>query len=74
MAHNPEQEEAVEELEAETSVDDLAVGFNVGYLMDALGALAGDKVKVNLRDAQSSCLLQSSEDDRIRHVIMPLRL
>jgi DNA polymerase III subunit beta len=74
MAHNPEQEEAVEELEAETTVDDLAVGFNVGYLMDALGALAGEKVKVNLRDAQSSCLLQSSEDDRIRHVIMPLRL
>ena len=74
MAHNPEQEEAVEELEAQTSVDDLAVGFNVGYLMDALGALAGDKVKVNLRDAQSSCLLQASEDDRIRHVIMPLRL
>jgi len=74
MAHNPEQEEAVEELEAETSVDDLAVGFNVGYLMDALGALPGETVKVNLRDAQSSCLLQSSEDDRIRHVIMPLRL
>lgn len=74
MAHNPEQEEAVEELEADTTVDDLAVGFNVGYLMDALGALAGEKVKVNLRDAQSSCLLQSSEDDRIRHVIMPLRL
>jgi len=74
MAHNPEQEEAVEELEAETSVSDLAVGFNVGYLMDALGALPGETVKVNLRDAQSSCLLQSSEDDRIRHVIMPLRL
>jgi len=46
----------------------------VGYLMDALSALAGEKVRVNLRDAQSSCLLQSSEDDRIRHVIMPLRL
>ncbi len=74
MAHNPEQEEAVEELEAETTVDDLAVGFNVGYLMDALAALAGEKVRVNLRDAQSSCLLQSSDDDRIRHVIMPLRL
>jgi DNA polymerase-3 subunit beta len=74
IAHNPEQEEAVEDLEAETTVDDLSVGFNVGYLMDALGALGGDKVQVNLRDAQSSCLLQSSGDDRIRHVIMPLRL
>lgn len=74
IAHNPEQEEAVEELEAETSVEDLSVGFNVGYLMDALSALSGDKVRVKLRDAQSSCLLQSTEDERIRHVIMPLRL
>ncbi|NII10693.1 DNA polymerase III subunit beta [Oleiagrimonas sp. C23AA] len=74
VAHNPEQEEAVEELEAETSVDDLSVGFNVGYLMDALGALRGDRVRVSLRDAQSSCLLQDVEDERTRHVIMPLRL
>ncbi len=73
-AHNPEQEEAVEELEADTQVDDIAVGFNVGYLMDALGALSGDTVTVKLRDAQSSCLLQASDDERIRHVIMPLRL
>lgn len=74
VAHNPEQEEAVEELEAETSVDDLSVGFNVGYLMDALGALRGERVRISLRDAQSSCLLQDDVDDRTRHVIMPLRL
>lgn len=74
VAHNPEQEEAVEELEAETRVDDLTVGFNVGYLMDALAAVDGETVRLNLRDAQSSCLVQGHEDDRIRHVIMPLRL
>ena len=74
VAHNPEQEEAVEELEADTGVSDLAVGFNVGYLLDALAALQGDKVRLNLRDAQSSCLLQESDNDQARHVIMPLRL
>lgn len=74
IAHNPEQEEAVEELEADTHVDDLGVGFNVGYLMDALGALRGDVVTMKLRDAQSSCLLQDRGDEGARHVIMPLRL
>lgn len=74
IAHNPEQEEAVEELEAETRVDDLSVGFNVGYLMDALAALQNDTVRLNLRDAQSSCLIQGGEDETARHVIMPLRL
>ncbi len=74
VAHNPEQEEAVEELEAETSVNELAIGFNVGYLLDALGSLSDEKVRLQLRDAQSSCLLQSAEGDQVRHVVMPLRL
>jgi len=74
VAHNPEQEEAVEEVECETSVSDLAVGFNVGYLLDALGALRGEKVRLSLRDAQSSCLLQEEGSEDARHVIMPLRL
>lgn len=74
VAHNPEQEEAVEELEAETSVNDIAIGFNVGYLLDALGSLTDDRVRLQLRDAQSSCLLQGAENERVRHVVMPLRL
>lgn len=74
VAHNPEQEEAVEELEAETVVSDLAVGFNVGYLLDALSALRGERARLNLRDAQSSCLVQEDENEEARHVIMPLRL
>jgi DNA polymerase-3 subunit beta len=74
VAHNPEQEEAVEEVECETSVSDLAVGFNVGYLLDALGALRGETVRLSLRDAQSSCLLQEEGSEDARHVIMPLRL
>ena len=74
VAHNPEQEEAVEEVEAETSVSDLAVGFNVGYLLDALAALRGERARLNLRDAQSSCLVQEDDNEQSRHVIMPLRL
>ena len=74
MAHNPEQEEAVEEIEAETSVDGLSVGFNVTYLMDALAALRGEKVRLALRDANSSALVREEGDERCRHVVMPLRL
>ena len=74
IAHNPEQEEAVEEVEADTQVSELAVGFNVGYLLDALGALHGDKARLSLRDAQSSCLVQEADSEQARHVIMPLRL
>ncbi len=74
IAHNPEQEEAVEEVEAETQVEELAVGFNVGYLLEALAALRGEKARLSLRDAQSSCLVQEEDNEQSRHVIMPLRL
>jgi DNA polymerase-3 subunit beta len=74
IAHNPEQEEAVEELEAKTGVAELGVGFNVNYLLDALNALSGDEILMCLRDGNSSCLLRSPDSEEARHVIMPLRL
>ena len=73
-AHNPEQEEAQEEVEADTKVDDLAIGFNVNYLLDALSALKEEHVVIALRDANSSALVREASSDRCRHVVMPLRL
>lgn len=73
-AHNPEQEEAQEEIEARTTVDDLAVGFNVNYLQDALGALRDEEVVLQLRDANSSALVREAGSEKCRHVVMPLRL
>ncbi|MEN1941125.1 DNA polymerase III subunit beta [Luteimonas sp. MJ246] len=73
-AHNPEQEEAQEEIEADTSVDGLAVGFNVNYLLDALSALRDETVILALRDANSSALVREAANERSRHVVMPLRL
>jgi len=73
-AHNPEQEEAQEEVEADTHVDGLAIGFNVNYLLDALGALRDEHVVLQLRDANSSALVRGAEHQHARHVVMPLRL
>ena len=74
VAHNPEQEEAVEEIEAQTTVDGLSIGFNVTYLLDALSALREEQVSLNLRDANSSALVREAGHSRSRHVVMPLRL
>ena len=73
-AHNPEQEEAQEEVEASTVVDALAIGFNVNYLLDALSALRDEFVVLQLRDANSSALVREAASERCRHVVMPLRL
>jgi len=73
-AHNPEQEEAQEEVEADTRVDNLAIGFNVNYLLDALSALRDEHVILQLRDANSSALVREAGSEKCRHVVMPLRL
>jgi DNA polymerase-3 subunit beta len=74
IAHNPQHEEAVENLEAEMNFDQIAVGFNVTYLLDALTALQTTEVRMALRDANSSCLISGVEDSADRHVVMPLKL
>ena len=74
IAHNPQHEEAVEEIEVELNFDQLAVGFNVTYLLDALTALESESVSLELKDANSSCLVAATESDLNRHVVMPLKL
>jgi DNA polymerase III subunit beta len=74
IATNPESEEAQEELEADTKIDNLSIGFNVTYLLDALSALREDHVILNLRDGNSSALVREASHERSRHVVMPLRL
>lgn len=74
IAHNPQHEEAVEEIEAELNFERLAVGFNVTYLLDALMAIETDTVSLELIDANSSCLLSAPDSDMNRHVVMPLKL
>lgn len=74
VAHNPQQEEAVVEVEAEFNFDQMTVGFNVNYMEDALNALESEDVLLQLRDANSSCLISAPDSDANRHVVMPLKL
>lgn len=74
QAHNPEQEEAEEELEINYDGVGLEIGFNVTYLLDALAALPGDHVRIVLSDANSSCLIEDLSLGHCRYVVMPMRL
>jgi DNA polymerase-3 subunit beta len=74
VAHNPEQEEAAEELPVDYDGDSIEIGFNVTYVIDALSALQSEQAHLWFRDGDSSCLIQESEDSRCRYVVMPMRL
>ncbi|CAK0762235.1 beta sliding clamp [Gammaproteobacteria bacterium] len=74
FAANPEQEEAEEELAAEYQGELLEIGFNVGYLLDALGAIEDERVMIGLINADSSALIQGVGNESCRYVVMPMRL
>ncbi len=74
LAHNPEQEEAKEELEIDYQGEKLVIGFNVGYLIEVLSTIDNDNVVLELKDENSSCLIRSENSEDSRYVVMPMRI
>ncbi|AZC15433.1 MULTISPECIES: DNA polymerase III subunit beta [Pseudomonas] len=74
QANNPEQEEAEEEVGVEYNGGSLEIGFNVSYLLDVLGVMTTEQVRLILSDSNSSALLQESDNDDSAYVVMPMRL
>ena len=67
-------EEAEESIAVDYEGDSLEVGFNVSYLQDVLGVIGTDQAKITLSDANSSALLEESDNSDALYVVMPMRL
>ena len=74
QANNPEQEEAEEEIVVDYNGSSLEIGFNVSYLLDVLGVMTTEQVRLILSDANSSALVQEADNDDSAYVVMPMRL
>lgn len=74
MANNPEQEEAADEMSVEFDGQTVEIGFNVGYLMEALRALDSEKVDLGLQDPNSSCTINVPQDQSTLYLVMPMRI
>ncbi len=74
QAHNPEQEEAEDQVEVSYKGEEIEIGFNVTYLLDALAATDTERVVLGLSDSNSSCLLTGLGTTTSRYVVMPMRL
>ncbi len=74
--NNPEQEEAEEELEIDYPTDqgELEIGFNVSYMIDALGAITTEQVQLRFTNENNSCLILAQDGSGARYVVMPMRL
>lgn len=74
FAHNPEQEQAEEEVAVDYNGFDIEIGFNVNYMVDALSAINTPQIRLVLTDPNSCCLIQGVGNDACKYVVMPMRL
>jgi DNA polymerase III subunit beta len=75
QANNPDAGEGVDEIEVAYSGEELSIGFNGRYLIEALVAMRdGERVDFMATDDVSPGVLRPEGDDSYCYVVMPMRL
>lgn len=73
-AYSADYGEAEEQMEVQYAGEDITIGFNSRYVMDALGAQAGEQIVLEIKDGLSPGVVKSLEEDGSLCVIMPMRI
>ena len=72
--HNPEHDEAEEELIIEYTGEPLSIAFNAQYLLDAVSNLDSDLAVLTIASNSSSCFIDEPTDCVYKFIVMPMRL
>jgi DNA polymerase-3 subunit beta len=70
----PEVGEAKDEIDIEYDGDPVEIGFNPQFVVDVLKVIDEDKVRLEVKDSQSSGLFKPVDNDNYLYVVMPVRL
>jgi len=72
--HNPEHDEAEEELAIEYTGDPLSIAFNAQYLLDAVSNLDSEYAVLTIASNASSCFIDEPDGCAYKFIVMPMRL
>ncbi len=73
-SQSPELGDAKEEINVDYEGEELKIGFNSRYLIDAVSTIEGEKVLLELRGRQNPGVIRSSEGASHTSVVMPMRI
>ncbi|MFT5695103.1 MAG: DNA polymerase-3 subunit beta, partial [Myxococcota bacterium] len=71
---NPDLGDASEELDIDFAGDDITIGFNAKYLMDALSTLKAKEVRFGLQNELAPAQFVPTDDEDTLAVVMPMRV
>lgn len=72
--HNPEHDEAEEELLIEYTGEPLTIAFNAQYFLDAVSNLDSELAVLTIASNASSCFIDEPGDCGYKFIVMPMRL
>lgn len=72
--HNPEHDEAEEELFVEYAGEPLSISFNAQYLLDAVSNIDSDFAVLTIATNSSSCFIDEPVDLLYKFIVMPMKL
>ena len=73
-SNTPELGEAVEQIPAEYTGEDMDMGFNARYVLEALSVMSGEQIALELNDPLSPGLVRLLNDPDYFYVVMPMRV
>jgi len=71
---NPDLGDAREELDIDYAGDELSIGFNSKYLLDAIGVSGAKEITLGLQDDLSPAQVVPTDDEDTLAVVMPMRI
>jgi len=72
--HNPEHDEAEEELIIDYQGEPLSIAFNAQYLLDAISNLDSEQAQLTIAKNASSCFIEDPSEETFKFIVMPMRL
>ena len=73
-SQSPDLGDAKEEMNVDYHGENLKIGFNSRYLIDAVASIEGEKVLLEFRGKQNPGVIRSSDGTKHTSVVMPMRI
>lgn len=74
ITSNTELGTSYEEVKINLEGEDIVIAFNPKYLIDALKNIDEDEINIQFSSALTPCILQPTEGDSFKYLILPIRL
>jgi DNA polymerase-3 subunit beta len=63
-----------DEIATDYEGDDLEIGFNARFIMDALKVISDEEIRMEFNTSVTPCLISSTEENAYTYLVLPVRL